>query len=68
MSVDLVVVGLGYVGLPLAQAACGAGLSVRGLDLRSDTAQPRWWPRSWGSAWSYPSDCAPPTQGPARRP
>lgn len=33
MSVDLVVVGLGYVGLPLAQAACGAGLSVRGLDL-----------------------------------
>ncbi len=33
MSVDLVVVGLGYVGLPLAQAACGAGLSVRGYDL-----------------------------------
>ena len=36
MSVDLVVVGLGYVGLPLAQAACGAGLSVRGLDLNKD--------------------------------
>ena len=33
MSVDLVVVGLGYVGLPLAQAACAAGLTVRGLDL-----------------------------------
>lgn len=33
MSVDLVVVGLGYVGLPLAQAASGAGLSVRGFDL-----------------------------------
>jgi nucleotide sugar dehydrogenase len=33
VSVDLVVVGLGYVGLPLAQAACGAGLSVRGYDL-----------------------------------
>lgn len=36
MSVDLVVVGLGYVGLPLAQAACGAGLSVRGLDLNKE--------------------------------
>lgn len=33
VAVDLVVVGLGYVGLPLAQAATGAGLSVRGLDL-----------------------------------
>ncbi|MEY3407480.1 MAG: hypothetical protein RL038_541, partial [Actinomycetota bacterium] len=30
---DLVVVGLGYVGLPLAQAASAAGLSVTGLDL-----------------------------------
>ncbi len=29
---DLVVVGLGYVGLPLAQEACRAGLSVAGLD------------------------------------
>ena len=29
---DVVVVGLGYVGLPLAQAAVGAGLSVAGLD------------------------------------
>ncbi len=35
MSIDLVVVGLGYVGLPLAQAACGAGLSVRGYDLHA---------------------------------
>lgn len=32
MSVDLVVVGLGYVGLPLAQEATRAGLSVIGLD------------------------------------
>ncbi|MFE6616374.1 nucleotide sugar dehydrogenase [Amycolatopsis sp. NPDC057786] len=32
MSVDLVVVGVGYVGLPLAEAACGAGLSVTGYD------------------------------------
>lgn len=36
MAVDLVVVGLGYVGLPLAQAASDAGLSVRGLDLNPD--------------------------------
>ncbi len=35
MSVDLVVIGLGYVGLPLAQEACRAGLSVVGLDLSS---------------------------------
>jgi nucleotide sugar dehydrogenase len=31
--VDLVVIGLGYVGLPLAREACRAGLSVAGLDL-----------------------------------
>ncbi len=30
---DLAVIGLGYVGLPLAQAAAGAGLRVIGLDL-----------------------------------
>ncbi|WP_419996077.1 nucleotide sugar dehydrogenase [Streptomyces boninensis] len=29
---DLVVVGLGYVGLPLARSAAGAGLKVVGLD------------------------------------
>jgi UDP-N-acetyl-D-glucosamine dehydrogenase len=33
MSVDLAVVGLGYVGLPLAHTAVGAGLSVLGLDV-----------------------------------
>ncbi|WP_026426045.1 nucleotide sugar dehydrogenase [Actinokineospora inagensis] len=32
MSADLVVVGLGYVGLPLARRACGAGLRVVGVD------------------------------------
>jgi UDP-N-acetyl-D-glucosamine dehydrogenase len=32
VSVDLVVIGLGYVGLPLAQEACRSGLSVIGLD------------------------------------
>jgi hypothetical protein len=33
MSVDLVVIGLGYVGLPLAQEATRAGLTVAGLDV-----------------------------------
>jgi len=31
---DLAVIGLGYVGLPLAQAAAAAGLRVVGLDLQ----------------------------------
>jgi UDP-N-acetyl-D-glucosamine dehydrogenase len=30
---DLAVIGLGYVGLPLAQEACRAGLSVAGVDV-----------------------------------
>ncbi|MGP3924271.1 nucleotide sugar dehydrogenase [Streptomyces sp. 8N616] len=33
MVVDLVVVGLGYVGLPLARQACAAGLSTLGHDV-----------------------------------
>jgi nucleotide sugar dehydrogenase len=33
MSIDLVVVGLGYVGLPLARQAVRAGLSVIGFDI-----------------------------------
>jgi UDP-N-acetyl-D-glucosamine dehydrogenase len=32
-SLDLVVIGLGYVGLPLAQEACRSGLQVTGLDV-----------------------------------
>ncbi|MFR9728446.1 nucleotide sugar dehydrogenase [Saccharopolyspora sp. MS10] len=36
MAVDLVVVGLGYVGLPLAAAACEAGLDVVGLDIADE--------------------------------
>ncbi len=32
-SIDLVVIGLGYVGLPLAQEACRSGLTVAGLDV-----------------------------------
>ncbi|MGP2438359.1 nucleotide sugar dehydrogenase [Streptomyces sp. JW3] len=35
MSTDLVVIGLGYVGLPLARAATAAGLRVAGLDRRA---------------------------------
>ena len=33
MARDLVVIGLGYVGLPLAQEACRSGLAVTGLDV-----------------------------------
>jgi nucleotide sugar dehydrogenase len=33
VSGDLVVIGLGYVGLPLAREAARAGMSVRGLDV-----------------------------------
>jgi UDP-N-acetyl-D-glucosamine dehydrogenase len=33
MTVDLVVVGLGYVGLPLARRACEVGLSTTGYDI-----------------------------------
>jgi nucleotide sugar dehydrogenase len=36
VAVDLVVVGLGYVGLPLALEACLSGLSVVGLDPKPD--------------------------------
>ena len=32
-NVDFAVIGLGYVGLPLAQAACAKGLSGLGLDV-----------------------------------
>jgi len=33
VAIDLVVIGLGYVGLPLAQEATRAGLTVTGLDV-----------------------------------
>ncbi|MFI7588425.1 nucleotide sugar dehydrogenase [Spongisporangium articulatum] len=33
MPLDLALIGLGYVGLPVAQEACRAGLSVVGLDI-----------------------------------
>jgi nucleotide sugar dehydrogenase len=35
--VNVVIIGLGYVGLPLAQEAVRAGLSVTGLDVRQAT-------------------------------
>lgn len=33
MTVDLVVMGLGHVGLPLARAAVSAGLTTAGYDV-----------------------------------
>lgn len=39
MTRDLVVIGLGYVGLPLAQEATRAGLTVTGLDLATDVVE-----------------------------
>ncbi|MGK5678745.1 nucleotide sugar dehydrogenase [Actinoplanes sp. URMC 104] len=36
MRYDVVILGLGYVGLPLAQQAVRAGLSVAGFDVRAD--------------------------------
>jgi UDP-N-acetyl-D-glucosamine dehydrogenase len=36
VAVDLVVIGLGYVGLPLAREATRAGMSVVGLDIDTD--------------------------------
>jgi nucleotide sugar dehydrogenase len=39
MSFDVVVIGLGYVGLPLAHTASQAGLTVAGLDLNLDVVE-----------------------------
>ncbi|MBX6751431.1 MAG: nucleotide sugar dehydrogenase [Micromonosporaceae bacterium] len=36
MATDVVVIGVGYVGLPLAREASRAGLSVIGLDVKKD--------------------------------
>lgn len=36
MSVDVVILGLGYVGLPLAREASAAGLHVVGFDVNAD--------------------------------
>ena len=33
MARSLTIIGLGYVGLPLAQEACRSGLAVAGLDV-----------------------------------
>lgn len=37
MPADVVIIGLGYVGLPLAREASGAGLSVVGFDVNQAT-------------------------------
>ncbi len=34
---NVVIIGLGYVGLPLAQEAVRVGLNVTGLDIRQST-------------------------------
>lgn len=39
MSIDVLVVGLGYVGLPLAREAVFAGLKVVGFDLNGAVAE-----------------------------
>jgi UDP-N-acetyl-D-glucosamine dehydrogenase len=39
MTRDLVVIGLGYVGLPLAQEATRAGLAVTGLDVSAGVVE-----------------------------
>jgi nucleotide sugar dehydrogenase len=39
MDHDVVIIGLGYVGMPLAREACAAGLRVAGLDLRTELVE-----------------------------
>ena len=39
MSVDLAVIGLGYVGLPLVREACRSGLGVVGLDVSASVVE-----------------------------
>ena len=41
MSYDAVILGLGYVGLPLAQQAIRAGMSVLGFDVNLTVEQYR---------------------------
>ena len=37
LDVKVVIIGLGYVGLPLAQEAVRVGLSVTGVDVKQAT-------------------------------
>ena len=39
MTVDVVIIGLGYVGLPLAQEATRAGMSVLGFDINAGVVE-----------------------------
>lgn len=38
-STDLLIIGLGYVGLPLALQACRSGLTVSGYDINADAVE-----------------------------
>jgi len=38
-SVDAAIIGMGYVGLPLAREASAAGLSVIGLDVNPEVVE-----------------------------
>src|SRR5690606_14144365 len=39
VTVDVVIIGLGYVGLPLAQEATRAGMSVLGFDINAGVVE-----------------------------
>ena len=44
---EIAVVGLGYVGLPLAMAFCDAGVTVHGADIDADRAKMLWSGKSY---------------------
>ena len=47
MKRDLTIIGLGYVGLPLAQEATRSGLSVSGFDINAGAIASLWEGRSY---------------------
>jgi UDP-N-acetyl-D-mannosaminuronate dehydrogenase len=49
MTCNLTVIGLGYIGLPLASEACQAGLAVLGFDSAPAVVCSRWVPMSTSS-------------------
>lgn len=50
MNVDVVIIGLGYVGLPLAREATRAGMSVLGFDVNTAVVE------SLNGGWSHVDD------------
>ena len=50
MSVDVVIIGMGYVGLPLAQEAARAGLEVLGYDISTGVVEEAGKPRTRSKA------------------